>query len=44
MLKTKVRYYRTNLGHKPVRVWKLGPVVLWCKPVSRHADIRRIGV
>lgn len=44
MLKTKVRYYHGEYGVKPVRVWKLGPLVVWRKPVSRPADIRRIGV
>ena len=33
MIKTKTRLYFTDYGKKPVKVWKLGPIVLRRKPV-----------
>ncbi len=38
MIKTKVRWYGSEYGprSRPVKVWKLGPIVLRRKPITRR--------
>lgn len=43
MIKTKIRYYRTDLAHVPVKVWKLGRLVIWRKRLNK-TEAKRVGV
>lgn len=36
LIRSKTRIYHHPWGLRRVKVWKLGPIVLWRKPVGRE--------